>query len=595
MAAVLGGMAIWSFGKIFLHNHFSSFSIANNASAIEFIGTHLTVLSVPFYFRLQSHHPRTGKIKLLESGFVLLFIYTISVYMLVFYGKSDSIERTVYGWKQIFINSNYLLPLIPLYLIAYSLSAYYLRYSQKSGSFLSKRNPLRILFAVLSLIFAGSLFFSYLLPLFDLPWFPELGNVLCLVWAFFCPFLIRRYSVHLEPLTAADTLIENLPDPLIIADSSYRIVKMNNSAHKAFGHPDITGGSSFKELLPSGKENLMVEVTAKDVYRYESVAKSVDGRKNNYSVSVTPTHDTDGTVTGFVSIAHDISQQKKMEDRLRAQTEILSQANIELESKKNLLSVTLHQMESAVKAMHSDLDAARHMQRLLLPEDLSGFTGIRLAPIFRPSESVGGDLYDVCRMSDGSIALIVFDVAGHGVAAALYAAVAKTIFERRLDPLVSPGETLRKINNDLYKALGGELFLAGFLGHLNPETMMLNYSLAAFPFPLLFKKNTGELVSLSGRGAFIGMTEDDDALTTYEDNCIFMDHGDRFIIFSDGITEARKSDGSIWGTERLRKVFTEGIEYPPSTAVQMILAEQEKFSPTDSASDDRTTLMVEMV
>jgi serine phosphatase RsbU (regulator of sigma subunit) len=226
---------------------------------------------------------------------------------------------------------------------------------------------------------------------------------------------------------------------------------------------------------------------------------------------------------------------------------------------------------------------------------LSKFPGIRIAPLFKPSASVGGDLYDIFRMADGTIAIIVFDVAGHGVAAALYAAVAKTIFERRLDSLVSPGETLRKINSDLYKALGGDLFLAGFIGHLNPETMMMNYALAAFPFPMLFRKVTGETVFLAGRGAFVGMSEDDGVLTAYEDNCVFMDHGDRFIIFSDGITEARKADGTIWGVERLKNVFNSGITLTLPSAVQLIITEQEAFCEGEAASDDRTILMVEMV
>ena len=212
-----------------------------------------------------------------------------------------------------------------------------------------------------------------------------------------------------------------------------------------------------------------------------------------------------------------------------------------------------------------------------------------------PSESIGGDLYDVFRMADGSIAIIVIDVAGHGVAAALYAAVAKTIFIRNLDPSVSPGETLRKINNDLYSALGGELFLAGFLGHINPETMMMNYALAAFPFPMLFRKLTGETVLLAGKGGFVGMTEDDEVLTAYEDNCVFMDHGDRLLVFSDGIVEARKADGTIWGSENLKSVFSAGITMALPIAVQMVVKEQESFCEGEPAADDRTILMIEMV
>jgi PAS domain S-box-containing protein len=595
MAIVLFAMALWSLGKMFMHNPNSSYKVASLASAVEYLGTHLTVLAVPFYFRRQSHHERTVKIIVAEAVLILLFLYAMLMFFIMFHGQPDSIIRMPYGWKQTFLDSNYLLPLILLYAVGYSMPAYYLYYSQQGVSVVKKRNPVRILFIFLTFTYVGGVFFTYGMPYLNIPSFPEVGDVLALSWAFACSALIKRYSVHLEPLTAADTLIENMPDPILISDSDGRILRLNRAGHRIFGFPDISGGQKIDELLPSGAIKIYEEINRKDVVRYSTAIKTVIGKVQHFSVSVSPTIDIKGAICGTVSIAHDISDMKLLENRLRSQTEVLEHSNADLESNKKILSLTLHQMESAVKSMRGDLDAARHMQKLLLPDDLSKFTGVRIAPIFKPSESVGGDLYNVCRMVDGSIAIIVIDVAGHGVAAALYAAVAKTIFERRLDPAISPGETLRRINNDLFAALGGDLFLAGFLGHINPETMMMNYALAAFPFPMLFRKLTGETVSLVGRGAFVGMAEDDGVLTVYEDNCIFLDHGDRFIVFSDGITEARKADGSIWGVEKLKQIFSSGIMLTLPNAVQKIISEQESFCEGEPASDDRTILMVEMV
>jgi PAS domain S-box-containing protein len=596
MFLVLTGMALWSIGKMFMHNQHSSFRVASIASAVEFFGTHLTVLSVPWYFRLQIGYDRNRIVKVLESVMVVLFLGMLLVYVVNFYSVPGSIVVAAYGWKQHFLESDLMLPLIPLYIIGYAMPAFYLSVALRKKTVAGRNNPVKGLFIVLTLIYAGSLFFTYGMPLIaGTANIPEAGNVLALSWAFVCPLLVRKYSTNLEPLTAADTLIENLPDPLFISDSNGRVLRLNRAGHKLFGFPDITGGKTLFELLPSGSVDVKGDLQRIGSTRFDTRVKTMTGKIQDFSVSVSPILDIRGGIDGTISIAHDISERKLLENRLLSQAEVLAHSNSELESSRKNLSVTLHKMEQTYKLMKSDLDAARHMQKLLLPNDFSVYTGVRMASLFKPSESVGGDLFSVCKMANGGIAIVVFDVAGHGVAAALYAAVAKTVFERRIDPAVSPGETLRKVNEDLYQALGGELFLASFIGHIIPESMMMTYALTTFPFPILFRKMAGESVLLSGRGAFVGMSADDNALTFYEDNCIFMEHGDRFIVYTDGITEARREDGTVWGNEKLKTAFTESLTLPIPAAIQKIIEQQERFCEGLVSTDDRTILMVEMV
>lgn len=382
----------------------------------------------------------------------------------------------------------------------------------------------------------------------------------------------------------------------MISDHSGKIIGINAAARRIFGPIDISGGKSADELFPDkqadrGDKSCENSTTIK----YDTNARDIDGSSKEYSVVASRIFGVDGSLGAVVRVMHDISDRVILENKLRAQAAVLTASNNEIDSSRKVLSATVHKMESALKLLRDDLDAARHMQRLLLPDNLADFAGARISFVFKPSSSVGGDLLDVRKMDGENIAIIVFDVAGHGVAAALYAAVAKTIFERRINQSISPGETLRKINDDLYSALGGELFLATFFGHLNTESMMLTYALAAFPFPILFRKSTGEAVLLPGRGAFVGMAEDDGVLTAYEDNCAYMDHGDRLLIYSDGMSEARNKAGKVWGVDQLKHAMISSITLPLSASLQMIVNEQESFCEGGADKDDRTLLMVEIV
>ncbi len=221
----------------------------------------------------------------------------------------------------------------------------------------------------------------------------------------------------------------------------------------------------------------------------------------------------------------------------------------------NIMSVrTRRLMEEEVKRhrMEEELAVGRRIQLSLLPPGCPQVPGYEFAAGYRAAREVGGDLYDFIVQPDdpNRVHVVIADVTGKGVPAALYMAVSRTLLRASALDGYGPGEALRRANAFIRRDETSPLFLSAFYVLLDAGSGRLTYANAGHNPPIWIHGATGEIELLLARGLLLGAFE---GFTPEEHTCV-LDPGDFVVFFTDGITEARSVTGDFFDDEGLETV-----------------------------------------
>lgn len=220
----------------------------------------------------------------------------------------------------------------------------------------------------------------------------------------------------------------------------------------------------------------------------------------------------------------------------------------------NVMSRTL---AGHAREARRELETARKVQDQMLPPAALRLGGVEFAGRCVSKGMVGGDLFDVQLLHDGRVALLVADLSGHDVAAALHTAMLRAIAWREAEAAVSPGEVLAKLNERLGRNLPEEHFATAFLGYYDPGSGVLQYANAGHP-PALLRRDEGPVVELGDTGPMLGVVADAD----YGDEVVEMPPGAWLAVFSDGLTETAARDGRLWGPSGAATILAQGAATP---------------------------------
>lgn len=251
--------------------------------------------------------------------------------------------------------------------------------------------------------------------------------------------------------------------------------------------------------------------------------------------------------------------------------------------------------ERQLAALEGELDAARHIQSSILPRRLPEVRGLAIAARFRPSSAVAGDLYDFL-VSDGKrdgerLGVVVADVSGHGVPAALIASMVKIAVSSRSDCAAEPARLLAEVNRTLCGSFESGFVTATYL-YLDAAAGELVAANAGHPAPLL-RRAGGDVQEIGGRGPILGRF----AKARYQEERLPLAPGDRLVLYTDGLTEARNPDEEMFGEERLQSFVQEHAQLPPEPFCDALLEELRRFTGARDAlalEDDLTLVVVEV-
>jgi sigma-B regulation protein RsbU (phosphoserine phosphatase) len=243
------------------------------------------------------------------------------------------------------------------------------------------------------------------------------------------------------------------------------------------------------------------------------------------------------------------------------------------------------QRELAV--VEGEMVMARAIQSGILPHAPPVFKDFAIDVRYLPARSVAGDIYDFLRLDDQRVALLVADVTGHGVPAALIASMVKVAFSSQREHASAPGRVLAEMNRVLCGHFEGRFVTAACV-FVDAERPVVRYALAGHPPPLLRKRSTGEIVELREGGLVLGLFPD----ATYPMAEVRFDPGDRLVLYTDGVTEARDGSGAWFGDHELRASVAAHPEVSPGTFLDALLSRLRRWAGRDEgAFDDDLTII----
>jgi serine phosphatase RsbU (regulator of sigma subunit) len=233
---------------------------------------------------------------------------------------------------------------------------------------------------------------------------------------------------------------------------------------------------------------------------------------------------------------------------------------IEEWSQANTLHTTLERLEEEMRErqrVEHELGVARRIQHALLPKDLPELEGWEIARHYQPAREVGGDFYDFLSLEDGRVGLVIGDVSGKGIAAALVMANSQSVLRAVAQRgVITPGRVLEDANEVLYDYIPPTMFITCLYAILDPESGGLVYANAGHDLPYLHRN--GEAEELRARGMPLGLMPGMD----YEEKEVTLEAGDSALFYSDGLVEAHDPKREMFGFTRLQTLVAEHGEEP---------------------------------
>lgn len=278
----------------------------------------------------------------------------------------------------------------------------------------------------------------------------------------------------------------------------------------------------------------------------------------------------------------------KTRDELQTLAESINKMQIEINDYiKDITAITAEK-----ERIGAELNVATHIQASMLPSIFPAFPDREEFDIYatmNPAKEVGGDFYDFFLVDEKHIAIVMADVSGKGVPAALFMVIAKTLIKDHTVPETDLGEIFSTVNNLLCESNSGQMFVTAFEGVLDLETGEFRFVNAGHEMPFICKQG-GKYEPYKIRPGFVLAGMDD---MMYKGGVIQLDVGDKIYQYTDGVTEATNADNRLYGMERLENILCKNADKKPTELLPLVKADIDAFVGEAPQFDDITMLCLE--
>ncbi|MDE3841046.1 serine/threonine protein phosphatase (plasmid) [Bacillus methanolicus] len=244
------------------------------------------------------------------------------------------------------------------------------------------------------------------------------------------------------------------------------------------------------------------------------------------------------------------------------------------------------------KTLQREIDLARNIQIQLLNGKTPAFEGGEVSGFSLPARLIGGDYYDFYPLVNGKIRIVIGDVMGKGIPAAMLMILTRGAFRSAAENTKSPGETLYSINQALYEDLRTlKSFVTLFCADWDPKTRILTYANAGHNLPLYIKgkeKVVEELPKVSG--IMIGGLPNQ----VYKENSIYLNELDTIFFYTDGIIEAQNKDCEQYKLERLIQALLDNVEKDVGEIKKSVMESIINFTEGVPQKDDITMVLLKV-
>ncbi|WP_078128634.1 SpoIIE family protein phosphatase [Leptospira alexanderi] len=330
----------------------------------------------------------------------------------------------------------------------------------------------------------------------------------------------------------------------------------------------------IRRVIETGKPILVQNTSSIDCVRPERYKT-----KSFISVPIRQ----DGKIIGILNSA----DKKSGNSFDNADQNVLSTISNQIaEAYNSLLS---KEQKEKLNSIHRDMQIASQIQLNSLPNIPKKIQGLELETSYIASKEIGGDFYDLIYHNPDEVSVLIADVSGKGIAAALFMEFSKTIIAGEVSRNSSTSISLMSANRIIQEKSGYFMFVTVMLARINMAKRKIRYSSAGHNEQLLYKAKEKKVVSLSGKGMPLGIKEseiDEHELDYYS--------GDLLILYTDGVSEAMNESNEMYGLENLTKLIERNGDMPLGALKELIIDTTDAFRGDADPHDDYTLFMVRL-
>ena len=240
---------------------------------------------------------------------------------------------------------------------------------------------------------------------------------------------------------------------------------------------------------------------------------------------------------------------------------------------------------AALEALRRELDIAREIQQSILPRQFPERRQIDLFATMLPARDVGGDFYDFFDLDAQRLGLVIGDVSGKGMPAALFMAVSRTLMKATALSGLGPAACLQRVNTLLLTENSSDMFVTLFYAIFDPRSGDLTYSNGGHNPPFVIRAGA-DVETVPAGGALLGVLDS----PRFSEHRLQLHRGDTLLLYTDGVTEAADSADLLYGEGRVAAVLADGCYDTSEQLVHALIGDVERHSEGIAQSDDITVL-----
>lgn len=368
-----------------------------------------------------------------------------------------------------------------------------------------------------------------------------------------------------ESLRLQSAALQAAANAIVITDSEGLVIWVNQAFTRMTGYSAEESVRRDLGFLRSDLhdaqfyQELRATIRAGQVWQGEMTNRRKDGTLYPEEQTITPVTDERGVIRHFVCIKQDITERKLAERALMENTSMLK-----------------------------EMEIAKQIQLSLLPRSTPPLSGIDCAGRCVPATHIGGDYYDIFLNGD-ELGMVIADVSGHSVGAALIMVETRSVLRAQLQTLQRPSEVVSALNELLHDDLSrAELFITMSYLSFNLKTGRLRYTNAGHPPSLLYRPASASFSELDAEGLILGVQQG----ALFEELTLQIESGDLLLLYTDGIIEAQGPSGELFGVQRLRDLLAGQHRSPAAEIIASVLDAVRAFTGAESFTDDISMLLL---
>jgi phosphoserine phosphatase RsbU/P len=377
--------------------------------------------------------------------------------------------------------------------------------------------------------------------------------------------LLRDITAQRRDREEAESLskvVEQTADTVVITDPTGRIEYVNPAFEATTGYSRAEALGSRPSLLKSGAHSpefyarMWNTVKEGRVFRGTLTNRKKDGQLFLFEQTITPMRGPDGTITRLVSVAKDVTEQRKAARR------------------------------------EGTLLLARSIQQRFYPTDQPRVPGFDIAGAAFVADEVGGDYFDFISMPEGQVGIVIADVSGHGIDSALLMAETRAVLRSTAQTTSDPGEVLTAVNRVVARDMDDNRFTTMLLASLDPFTRTVTYASAGHYPGYVLDASGAVKTELQATGLPLGSFA---AAREVVSERLTLEPGDVLVLVTDGVAESEAPDGAFFEMSRALEVMQSCLDRRATEIVGRLYGATRTFADGVPQNDDITIVVCKAV